>query len=66
MPVDSKAMSMFTPFVPGLITLIIGMDVIIIMRRFLPDRKSPDEAFDATLEYTVELLVPSDIGIPLP
>lgn len=55
-----KAMSMFTPFVPGLITLIIGMGVIIIMRRFLPDRKSPDEAFDATLEYTVELLVPSD------
>ena len=33
---------------------------VIAMRRFLPDRKAPESAFESTGEYTVELLVPSD------
>ncbi len=49
-----------TLLVPGIISLIVGMGVIIVMRRLLPERRSPEEAFGATLDYTVELLVPSD------
>jgi di/tricarboxylate transporter len=30
------------------------------MRRWLPERKAPEEAFEAATDYTVELLVPSD------
>ena len=55
-----RAMNMFTPFVPGLISLIVGMVVIILMRRWLPERKSPEDAFGPTPDYTVELLVPAD------
>ncbi|MBQ7211520.1 MAG: TrkA C-terminal domain-containing protein [Muribaculaceae bacterium] len=38
----------------------IGVLSVIAMRRLLPDRKAPEEAFEATSEYTVELRVPSD------
>ena len=41
----------------------IGVLSVIAMRRLLPDRKAPEEAFEATSEYTVELRVPS--GNPL-
>jgi len=57
---SGNAMNMFTPFVPGVISLIVGMVVIILMRRWLPDRKSPEDAFVPTPDYTVELLVPAD------
>ena len=55
-----KSMNMFTPFVPGLITLVFGMALILLMRKWLPERKGPEDAFGATLDYTVELLVPAD------
>lgn len=57
---SGNAMNMFTPFVPGFITLIVGMTVVILMRRWLPERKSPEDAFGSTPDYTVELLVPAD------
>ena len=57
---SGHVMTMFTPLVPGLITLIVGLGVIILMRRWLPERKAPEEAFGPTPDYTVELLVPSD------
>ena len=57
---SGKAMNMFTPFVPGVISLTVGMVVIILMRRWLPERKSPEDAFGPTPDYTVELLVPAD------
>jgi di/tricarboxylate transporter len=57
---SGHVMTMFTPLVPGVITLIVGLGVIILMRRWLPERKAPEEAFGPTPDYTVELLVPSD------
>ena len=53
-------MTMFTPLIPGLITLVVGLVVVILMRKWLPERKAPEEAFGPTPDYTVELLVPSD------
>ena len=57
---SGKAMNMFTPLVPGLVTLIVGMGVVLLMRKWLPERKAPEDAFGATPDYTVELLVPAD------
>ena len=54
------AMNVLATTIPGLFCLFIGILSIIAMRRLLPDRKAPEEAFEATAEYTVELLVPSD------
>lgn len=55
-----RTINMFDPLVPGAVCLLVGMVVIIAMRRLLPERKAPESAFEATLDYTVELLVPSD------
>lgn len=38
----------------------IGVLSVIAMRRLLPERKTPESAFESTGEYTVELQVPSD------
>ena len=57
---SGNTMTMFTPLVPGVITLIVGFGVVILMRKWLPERKAPEEAFGPTPDYTVELLVPSD------
>jgi di/tricarboxylate transporter len=54
------AMNLLTTTIPGLFCLFVGMLSVIAMRRLLPERKSPDSAFDATTEYTVELLVTPD------
>ena len=53
-------MNMFSIFVPGVLCLLVGIVFIIALRRWLPERKTPEEAFEATFEYTVELRVPSD------
>ena len=55
-----KTMNMFSIFVPGMLCLLVGVAFIVAVRRWLPDRKSPEEAFEAATDYTVELLVPSD------
>ena len=54
------AMNILTTTIPGLFCLFVGVLSIIAMRRLLPDRKAPEDAFGMTNEYTVELLVPSD------
>ena len=54
------AMNVLATTIPGLFCLFIGVLSIIAMRRLLPDRKAPETAFEATADYTVELLVPSD------
>ena len=54
------AMNVLTTTIPGLFCLFVGVLSIIALRRLLPDRKAPETAFEATAEYTVELLVPSD------
>jgi len=53
-------MNVLATTIPGLFCLFIGVLSIIAMRRLLPDRKAPEAAFEATADYTVELLVPSD------
>ena len=55
-----EAMNILATTIPGLFCLAVGVLSVIAMRRLLPDRKAPEEAFEATSEYTVELRVPSD------
>ncbi len=52
-------LNMFSTTIPGLFCLAIGIVTILLTKRLLPVRKSSDEAFEATREYTVELLVPT-------
>ena len=52
--------NVLTTTVPGLFCLFIGVLSIIAMRKLLPNRKTPESAFESTSEYTVELEVPSD------
>jgi len=53
-------MNVLATTVPGLFCLAIGVLSVIAMRRLLPDRKTPENVFEDTSEYTVELIVPSD------
>ena len=55
-----KTMNIFSILVPGALCLVVGIVFLIAIRRWLPERKSPEEAFEAAFDYTVELLVPSD------
>lgn len=55
-----RSMNIFSILVPGALCLVVGVVFIIVVRRWLPDRKSPEEAFEAANDYTVELRVPSD------
>ena len=54
------AMNVLATTIPGLFCLTIGVLSVIAMRRLLPDRKAPEEVFEDTSEYTLELLVPAD------
>ncbi len=54
------SMGFFSTTIPGLACLIVGILSVLAMQRLLPSRKSPEDAFGQTTEYTVELLVPSD------
>ena len=53
-------MNIMATAIPGLFCLFVGILSIIALRRLLPERKAPENAFEATSEYTVELLVPSN------
>ena len=53
-------MNVLATTLPGLFCLLVGVLSIITMRRFLPDRKPQESSFDDTVEYTVEMIVPSD------
>lgn len=46
--------------IPGLFCLFVGMMVIIIFQRLLPVRKCPEETFESSADYTVELIIPAD------
>ena len=54
-----SAMNVLATTIPGLFCLFIGVLSIIAFRRLLPERTAPEAAFEATADYTVELLVPS-------
>ena len=48
------AMNVLATTIPGLFCLMVGILSIIAMRRLLPNRKTPESAFEATQEYTLE------------
>ena len=54
------AMNVLATTIPGLFCLAVGVLSVIAMRRLLPDRKTPEDAFEDMSEFTVEVLVPSD------
>jgi len=53
-------LNIFTTAIPGIFCLIVGVLSVLAMRRLLPTRQSPDEAFANASDYTVELLIPTD------
>ena len=53
-------LNIFTTTLPGLFCLVVGVLSVFALRRLLPNRKSPEDSFEATSEYTVELLVPTE------
>lgn len=53
-------MGIFTPLVPGLFCTIVGILSVIALHRMLPVRRTPEDTFLSSSEYTVELLVPTD------
>lgn len=50
----------FSTTLPGLFCLCIGILSTIAMRKLLPERRSPDEAFRTEADYTLEMIVPAD------
>ncbi len=46
--------------IPGLFCLVVGMAIIIALQRLLPVRKCPEETFESSADYTVELVIPAD------
>ena len=55
-----EVMNIFTPTLPGLFCLAVGVLSVIAMRRLLPERQAPASDCEDTEEYTVEMLVPSN------
>lgn len=53
------SMPLFANLVPGLICLAASIMCLIILRNWLPKRKSPEESFECSTDYTVELVVPA-------
>lgn len=53
------ALSIFTPTLVGIICLLIGVGAVILMKNFIPERKSPGEVLGQTDNYTVEFMVPT-------
>ncbi len=54
-----NVMNVLATTIPGLFCLFIGVLSIIAFRRLLPDRKAPESDAEDTVEYKVELIVPS-------
>lgn len=52
-------LSIFTPTLAGIFCLVVGVLSVLALQKLLPERKSPEESFEATSDYTVELLVPT-------
>ncbi len=54
------SMNVLATAIPGLFCLAIGVLSVIAMRRLLPNRQAPESDFEDTVDYTVEMLVPSN------
>ena len=54
------SMNLFEPLLPGIVLTIVGILLVIAMQHYIPPRKSAEQSFETTSDYTVELLVPTD------
>ncbi len=57
---SNQSMNVFAPLVPGAIVAAVGLIMIVLLQKYIPDRESPEQSFETTSDYTVELLVPTD------
>lgn len=55
-----KSLGVFAPFWPGLVCSVVGLVTVILLQRLIPARRAPEESFESSTEYTLELLVPTD------
>lgn len=55
-----KSMNVFAPLLPGVIVAVVGLLMVVLLQRYIPERDSPEHSFETTSDYTVELLVPTD------
>ncbi|MBQ8657307.1 MAG: SLC13 family permease [Prevotella sp.] len=55
-----ESMNLFAPLVPGLFCTVVGIGMVMLLRKMIPARPSPETSFESTSDYTVELLVPTD------
>lgn len=53
-------LNVFAPLVPGLIVTMAGIGLVVLLQKLIPSRESPEQSFETTSDYTVELLVPTD------
>lgn len=59
-----QELSIFVTTVPGLFCLAVGVTAIILMQKFLPSRKSPDEQLSASASASFELKVKANSNLP--
>lgn len=55
-----KSMNVFAPLLPGVIVAVVGLLMVVLLQRYIPERDSPEHSFETTSDYTVELLVSTD------
>lgn len=53
-------MPFFAPLIPGVACVVMGIATVILFQKHLPLRKLPEESFESSDNYTVELMVPTD------
>jgi len=54
------SLNLLAPLVPGVVCTVVGMLMMLLQQRFLPEREAPELSFEDISDYTVELLVPTD------
>ena len=54
-----QQMNVLATAVPGMFCLLVGVLSVIALRRLLPERQTPESAFERATDFTVELVVPA-------
>ena len=57
---SGRSLNFFAPLLPGIMCTLTGIGLVLLLRRYIPSRLSPENSFESTSDYTVELLVPTD------
>lgn len=55
-----QPLDFFATLIPGAACLMVSIIAVVLMRNMLPSRKSPEESFESSADYTVELVVPAE------